>query len=241
MDTIIIIFYSFVASILALVGGVVFLYNKTLSRTLEKYAVPFAAGVLLVVSFMGLLPEAVDIIGEDAFFMVLASFVGAYLFENLLFVLHHHDHENEFAGSVPLVVLGDTIHNFIDGVAIASTYLISPQLGLFTTISTFLHEVPHEIGDFGILLKAGWKKNKIFWVNVASASTTIVGALFVLYFLQNTIVEGFMLSIAAGIFLYLATSDFLPRVNKDTETKYAFVALCLGISIMSTLLLLFGH
>jgi len=241
MDYLTIIFYAFVAGIFALVGGVVFLYNEKLSRVLEKYSVPFAAGVLLAISFMGLMPEAVHLIGDDAFYVVLATFVGAYLFENILFGLHHHDGQNKFKGSAPLVIVGDTIHNFIDGVAIASSYLVSPQVGLLTTLSTFLHEVPHEIGDFGILLKSGWKRNKVFWVNLASASTTILGAIFVLFFVENEAIIGFLLAVAAGMFLYLATSDFLPNIQDELDLNSAILSLVLGVSLMSVLLLAFGH
>ena len=135
--------------------------------------------------------------------------------------------------SIPLVILGDTIHNFIDGVAIAATYLINPGLGVVTTISTFLHEVPHEIGDFGILLKAGWKKSSIILVNVVSASTTLAGAAFVYFFASGEVIIGTLLAIAAGLFLYLGASDFLPHIHENgISRKKGVLALLLGVLLM---------
>jgi len=155
---------ALLGSVIALFGGVVFLFNRRLSSVLEKYSVPFAAGVLVTVSLLGLIPESEHEIGEMAHWIVLASFLGVYLFEHLFFGIHHHGDEDEHhkeieESSIGLVLFGDTIHNFIDGVAIAASFMISPNLGFITALSTFLHEVPHEIGDFGILLKAGWKRS----------------------------------------------------------------------------------
>src|SRR3989338_6200184 len=175
---------ALLGSMVALIGGIVFLFNKSLSKTLSVNSVPFAAGVLITVSVLGLLPEALEMSGENVFLVVLASFFGAYFFEKVFFGLHHHKeplHHRDFKSSVPLVIFGDTIHNFIDGVAIAASYLVSPGFGLITAISTLLHEVPHEIGDFGILLRAGWRRKKILIVNGLSASATLLGA-FLIYF-----------------------------------------------------------
>lgn len=236
---------AFVGSVIALSGGVLFLFSETLSDVLERYAVPFAAGVLVTVSLAGLLPESLDILSESALLVVLAAFVGAYLFEHVLFQVHHHrGHHNEakYKGAVPLIIIGDSIHNFIDGVTIAATYLIAPGLGVITTLSTFLHEVPHEIGDFGILLHAGWKKKKVLWVNILSASTTLVGALFVVLFLRDTSVIGYLLAISSGIFLYLGASDFLPHVEHQAKKSVLLtVSFIVGVLVMLAALLVIPH
>lgn len=224
-----------IGSFIGLMGGVVFLYNKRWSAWLSENSVPFAAGVLLTVALVGLLPEAVHSVGESAYIIVLLAFLGGYLFEHMFFDIHHHvgHTHNNFKSSVPLVIVGDTIHNFIDGVAIAASYYVSPGLGLITAVSTLLHEIPHEIGDFGILLKAGWKKTSVLYVNIASAATTLLGALFVIFFTQNENVIGILLAIAAGLFLYLGSSDFLPHVHGGKEnSKKNVLYLLIGVAIM---------
>ena len=235
---------ALLGSVIALVGGIVFLFSKKWSKILETNSVPFAAGVLITVAIGGLLPEALEVVGESAFTYVLLSFFGAYLFENVLFNIHHHDghghHDHESA--VPLVIIGDTIHNLIDGVAIAASFFVSPGLGLITALSTFLHEVPHEIGDFGILLKAGWGKMRIFTVNLISSSMTIVGAFGLLLFQENTVLIGVLLSISAGIFLYLGASDFLPHVGgHEKSKKREIVALVVGVIVMLAVFNLVPH
>ncbi len=236
---------SFLASILALIGGVLFLFNKKLSHVLELNSIPFAAGVMITVSILGLMPEAFELLGERTFLIVLLSFFGAYLFEHLIFGLHHHaehHHEGDVKSSVPLVIFGDTIHNFIDGVAIGATYLLNPGLGLITSISTFLHEVPHEIGDFGILLKAGWKKKDILVLNIISATAAIFGAFSLLLFSENKTLIGTLLSVSAGIFFYLGAVDFLPHAAKGFSNRIkAMVPLVLGVIVIAATLILIPH
>lgn len=236
---------AFLGSVIALFGGVIFLYNKKLSNILEKYSVSFAAGILVTVSLIGLLPEAVHMIGENAFWVVTITFLAVFLFEHLFFGIHHHDDDRHVRGKefpIFFVIVGDTIHNFIDGIAIAVTYFISPGLGLVTTISTFLHEVPHEIADFGILLKAGWEKKKIILINVVSASMTIVGAFMVYLYNENEILNGTLLAISSGIFLYLGASDFLPKIETEGKNKFkSILPLVLGVVVMMLTFLLIPH
>jgi zinc and cadmium transporter len=236
---------SLLASVIALFGGVVFLFVKKWSVVLTKYSMPFAAGVLITVALVGLLPEAVHEIGETGFLVVLMAFLGAYLFEQFACDLHHHDHVGSAKGkchdSTTLVVVGDTIHNFIDGVAIAAAYMINPALGLVTAVSTLLHEVPHEIGDFGILLKSGWKKRKILMVNLMSSLFTVVGAMTVYFLNLSSGTIGVLLAIAAGMFLYLGASDFLPHANEGVSKKKTIMVLVLGVVIMYVVLIMTPH
>ncbi|MFC1649650.1 ZIP family metal transporter [Patescibacteria group bacterium] len=246
MDVINILLLATFGSIVALSGGVVFLYKKSWSNWLASYSVPFAAGVLLTVSLLGLLPEAVELAGNYAYLVVLMAFVGSYLFENLFFSIHHHEKDckncKHIGSSIPLIIIGDTVHNFIDGVVIAASYLINPGLGVITAVSTFLHEVPHEIGDFGILLNAGWSRSKTFYVNLFSASTTILGALLVVYFVSSPQIIGILMSIAAGLFLYLGASDFLPHIHEEDITpKKAMISLLLGVFIMAFVVSIVPH
>lgn len=235
-DTLQLFLLAFLGSIIALIGGVVFLYVSNLSKFLEKHSVPFAAGVLITVSLVGLLPEAVEILDESVFMIVLITFFAIYLFEHIFFGIHHHDdhqHGHDYKSVVPLVIVGDTIHNFIDGIAIGASFLISPGLGLITAISTLLHEVPHEVADFGILLRAGWGKSKILTVNIISASMTIVGAFTLLLFADNQAAIGVLLAVSAGIFLYLGASDFLPHIEEGYSNRIkSVIPLAIGVVVI---------
>lgn len=247
MEILNLLLLALLGSVIALFGGVVFLYNRKLSSFLEKHAVPFASGVLVTVSLVGLIPEAEHEIGESVYLIVLASFLGVYIFERLFFDIHHHGEEDGHRhrikeSSTGLVVFGDTIHNFIDGVAIGAGFLIDPTIGLVVAFSTFLHEVPHEIGDFGILLKAGWKKTKILVVNIISSLMTVVGAFTVYFFSHSETLNGTLMAISAGVFLYLGASDFLPKIEADGKNKFkSILPLILGSSIILATILLLPH
>lgn len=247
MEVFNLLFQALLGSVIALLGGVVFLFNRKLSSILEKYSIPFAAGVLVTVALLGLIPEAVHEIGEYSYWIVLFSFLGVYIFEHIFFDIHHHDeaddhHHGIKKSSVGIVIFGDTIHNFIDGVAIGASFMISPNLGLITAFSTFLHEIPHEIGDFGILLKAGWKNKKILLINIISSLMTVVGA-FTVYFLNSgETLNGTLMAISAGVFLYLGASDFLPKITSDGKNRLkSILPLVLGSLIIILTLLLVPH
>lgn len=229
----VLIILSLIGSVAGLLGGIIFLVKHNWSKTLSFYAIPFAAGVLLSVSVLHLIPEASEVMGEKAFIYVLLAFLGSFVFEKYFASLHHHEEHAETLqkSSIPLVLFGDTIHNFIDGVAIAAAYLTSPGLGLTLALSTFLHETPHEIGDFGVLVSRGWSRKKTFIANFLSALATIPGALVVFYLFPNAN-EGsvsWLLAIAAGIFLYLGASDFLPEVGEHDSKRDTFIKVVLVI------------
>ncbi|MCA9369997.1 MAG: ZIP family metal transporter [Pseudomonadales bacterium] len=214
--------YLLLASVIALGGGLLFLYVRKLSTVLERWGVPFAAGTMIITALVGLLPEANHLLGASSFAVFAVAFVCTFVFEQLLTQLHHHDHSEHSQGStlqssVPMVLIGDTIHNLIDGVAIATAYLVNPGLAFATAVSTFLHEVPHEIGDFSILLKAGWKRGSIVLINIVSALSTLLGGVLVYQFSIGEVVQGYLLAITAGIFFYLGAIDFLPHAFEKKE------------------------
>lgn len=248
------------ASIVPLIGGIIFLYWNPFSKTIERFAIPFAAGALITVGLVGLLPEAIHLLGTKALWGVLAAFFVSFLFERLFFSFHHHDHHGSEGShskkhhttehkassaaqsSVGLVVLGDTIHNVIDGIAIGGAFLVNPGLAFITALSTFLHELPHEIGDFGILLKAGWEKKKIVLINVLSASAAILGAFSVQFFAVNTSIIGWLLAVSAGIFIYLGSVDFLPHTFDHGGKNWPnMAALMLGVVVLSIAFNLIPH
>ena len=232
-----ILILSFFGSIAGLIGGVVFLVKKDWARVLCRYTIPFAAGILLSVSLLHLIPEAAHDMGENAYLVVLLAFIGSFLFEQYFAHLHHHEEREHtmIKTAAPLVIFGDTIHNFIDGVAIAAAYMADPSFGVVVTLATFLHETPHEIGDFGVLMSAGWSRRKTFMANLFSASATFPGALFVYFYAQNDHGKiGFLLAVSAGIFLFLGASDFLPDIGKNQKD----VKMWKKISLLLTAVLL---
>lgn len=234
---------TFLGSVAGLIGGVALLIKEEWTKTLSKYAVSFAAGVLLSVSLLHLLPEAVHEIGEKGYVLVLFALLLSFFFEEYFAHLHHHEHHKRTAlkASIPLVIFGDTIHNFIDGVAIAAAYLTDPYLGVIVTLATFLHETPHEIGDFGVLISAGWPRGKTFIANLFSALATFPGALLVFFFMRDAHEKiGVLLAISAGVFLYLGASDFLPEVGEEERgvaTWKKLALLLFGVAIMYFLFL----
>lgn len=206
-------------SVLGLAGGILMIARKDWQRFLSVHSIPFAAGVMLAVSLLDVLPEAIEESGAGFVLkVVLVVMVTAFFFEQFLLHLHHHKehHRTVLKSSLPLVVAGDTIHNFIDGLAIAAAYLVEPSLGILVAVATFLHEVPHELGDFGLMLAAGWAKTKVIMVNLASALATYLGAFTVLVFAQTFELNlGLLLGIAGGLFLYIGASDLLPEVHEE--------------------------
>ncbi|KKQ41429.1 MAG: zinc/iron permease [Microgenomates group bacterium GW2011_GWC1_37_8] len=248
--------YSFIGSVAGLIGGVVLLFKKDWAKSLATVSVPLAAGVLLALSLLDLLPEAVEEVGNTAFSVILIVFVMLFMVERFFFYLHHHQEQGETHSGhshqygetvVPLIIFGDTIHNFLDGVVIGTTFLINPAFGMLVSFSTFLHETPHEIADFGILLAKGWSRKSAFFANFFSALATFPGA-FLTYFYAERIEEGvgILLALAAGFFLYVATTDFLPEAT-HAPRKYLgqqAIFLIVGIAvivIVRTLIPEVGH
>lgn len=225
-----ILLFTFVGSLAALVGGLVLLSNKELIAKVGGFLSPFAAGVLIGAAFFDLLPEAVhesEKLGEANIFpWVVVGILGFFLIERYLHSFHHHDktheHEKESKTTVPLIVIGDTVHNFVDGIVIAGTFMAQPALGAVTAIAVFAHEVPQEIGDFGLLLHKGLSKGKVIVVNVISASFAFLGAL--ITFALGGILENYthiLLTVTAGFFLYIALSDLLPEIQYEKKTRIA--------------------
>lgn len=234
---------AFLGSVVGLAGGLLLITNKKWAGIICTYSIPFAAGVLITVSLIDLLPEAVHQVGENAFVYVLLAFLAGFLLEQWLDHFHHHDHgrgDNEpddiskKRTIVPLIALGDTIHNFIDGITIAAAYLVNPGLGVTVAISTLLHEIPHEIGDFGIMLHAGYSKSRVILINFLSALSTFLGVVLVLIFSEQAEnMLGLFLAVAAGMFIYIAGTDLLPRVTKSDTNRFAkTIVLFLGVLVM---------
>lgn len=226
-DWLLLITAAMFGSVISLIGGVYLLYGKWGAQKLQRIAVPFAAGALLAAAFIDLLPEAME--GNDTHaisLVVLMSFLLFFLLERTLTWFHHH-HEHEHSGAThrrntSLIVIGDTLHNFIDGLAIGASFLVSPATGIVTTIAIAAHEIPQEIGDFGLLLSKGMRRRKVLLVNILSAAATLVAAVMV-YGLgeQLPVSEPILLAITAGFFIYIAASDIIPTIHAEPKRRTA--------------------
>lgn len=248
MDTLTyIIVFTLMGSVGALIGGVILLSREQFAIRISHFLASFAAGVLLGAAFVDLLPEALEHAEElgseiNIFGWVLTGILAFFLAERFIHWFHHHSNHSEKAhleekkSVVPLIIFGDTFHNFIDGAAIAATFMIDIQLGMITTLAVAAHELPQEIGDFGLLLHRGMSRIKVLQVNVLSALSALVGAILT-YFL-GAVVEGFlpaMLSLAAGFFIYIALSDLIPEIHGEDRKDVAFwetVLLLLGVAVI---------
>lgn len=222
-----------------MLGGAILLANKSTANKLAQISAPFAAGALLGAAFFDLLPEAVEINAEGAAFRW--AVVGILLFFLLEHYLHwfHHHHEHVDKIKRPkasLIIIGDTIHNAIDGVVIGAAFAISLPVGIVTTIAVAAHEIPQEIGDFGILLKSGLTRMRVLIINFASALITLVAALYTFHLGSNEALPlGAILALSAGLFIYIAASDLIPIIHEEAKGrlgKFSALLLILGVLVV---------
>ncbi len=205
--------------------------------------VSFAAGALLGAAFLDLLPEALEQVGERIFIYALVGVVVFYMIETFLYWYHchygHHHHHAAHHKVHPfawLNLIGDGVHNFVDGMIIAASYLAGIPIGIATTVAVFLHEIPQELGDFGVLVFGGLSRKKALFFNFLSALTSVLGAL-VVYFFSTKMdnISGFLVPFAAGGFIYIASADLLPELHKERNINRAVVQLAfflLGVAII---------
>ena len=224
--------------------AVFFLYFK--KETLNKitlFLVSLSAGALMGGAFLHLLPEASEKIeSEKLYLIVLGSFVFFFFMEKLLFWRHCHKENCPVHTFGYMNLFGDSIHNFIDGLVIASTFVVDYKLGIATTIAIAIHEIPQEIGDFGVLIHAGFEKKKALIVNYLVALTVIFGGVvgYFMSFSLDSIIPS-LLPFAAGGFIYIAASDLMPEIRKETNLKRSinsFLVFILGIILMFAIRLL---
>lgn len=211
-------------------------FSKSASRLF--LIVSFAAGALVGVSFLELLPEAMETGGESGniFEATLVGFVFFYAMSRFLSWHHCHNEKCAAKTSASLIIIGDSLHNLLDGVAIAASFLVSLPLGAITSLAILFHEIPQEVGDFGILLHSGYSQSRALLANLFSALTAILGGLIGFYFLeafQNFL--PYLLAITAGNFLYLGASDLLPQTHqhghRPTIVRHA-IAFLFGIAML---------
>lgn len=218
-----IIIATVIVSLFAFTGLLV-VHKKIDHRAVQiKWIISLAAGALLAVTFLDLLPEAVEMAdAHKVMLTALITFLAFFILERILHWHHCHCPEDKKAkGTTALTnLIGDGFHNLIDGFLIASTFMISTELGIVTTIAVILHEIPQEISDYGVLIYAGYSKKKSLILNFIFASTVILGGIIFYYFGQ--IFEGavpYMAAVAAGTFIYLAAADLIPELHHERSKK----------------------
>lgn len=226
-----ILLFTLIGSVVSLIGGILLLLKEKFALKISHYLSAFAAGALLSTAFFDLLPESQEPL------WALVGILSFFLLER--FIHHHHGHgkhAEEKKTIVPLIILGDTMHNFTDGVAIAATFLISIPLGIVTSLAVAAHEIPQEIGDFGLLLNRGMKRGKVLLINLYSSLAALAGAILTYIYKDN--LEGFLpliLSVTAGFFIYIALANLIPEIHNRDNQKVAFwesVMLFIGVLVV---------
>lgn len=235
-----------IVSLISLVSVFTLFVNTTRLRHFLLFMVSFAAGAMIGDAFLHLLPEAIEKASNvrTVSVGVLIGIVLFFMLEKFLFWRHCHTPTTEqHPHPVGLMnLISDGVHNFLDGVIIAASYLVSIPLGIATTIAVALHEIPQEVGDFGILLHAGYTRQRALFFNFLTACLAILGAVVTLIIGQR--VEGFvqvLVPVTLGGFIYIAASDLLPEIHSEEHTGRSvlqFIFFILGIFIMALLLLL---
>jgi len=238
---------SIMVSLISLIGAFSLLLNDRLLKNILILLIGFSAGGLIGGAFLHLLPEAL----EDApsysapFLYVILGFTLFFILEKYFHWRHCHKGECEVHAFTYLNLVGDGIHNFIDGVVIGAGFVAGISVGLAATIAIIMHEIPQELGDFGVLLYGGFGKMKALFFNFLSATTAIAGTLVGFYFSNR--VGGFsnaLLPIAAGGFIYIAACDLIPELHRQPQLKEAvlsFLFFILGIVLMFLLKSACGH
>lgn len=265
---VLIIIFTTIGGVLSVMAAAVFLLlpDRHRDRVLP-HGISFAIGALLAVAFWGLIPHAFEEVAPDRFrslsATILAGILGFFVLEKLLIWRHchygrceahgedghnsdghghGHSHGHASAKSAgALIILGDSIHNFVDGILIAAAFLTDVKLGIVTSLAVAAHEIPQEVGDFAILLDSGYGKSKALFYNVLSSLTTVIGgvlAYFSLEDLHETL--PYFLSLAASSFIYIAVADLIPSLHKKTDMKASLEQIALIAAGVLLICLLHG-
>ena len=237
---------SLLMSVIALIGSFTLILKE---ETLQKILLPlvaFAAGSLIGGAFLHMIPAGIVKYGNnDIFYLwIVLGFLVFFALEQLLH--WHHCHRASTSCKQPLtylILVGDGLHNFIGGLAVAGAFIIDIKLGIMAWLAAAAHEIPQELGDFGVLIHGGWNKKKALMFNVLSALTFLLGGI-VAYIASFKFSVDFLIPFAAGNFIYIGASDLVPEVNKHRNVKTNFIHLMSfagGIALMWIIKLAFSH
>ncbi len=245
---VLIIIFTAVGGVLSVMAAAVFLLLRDHHRkAILPHGISFAIGALLAVAFWGLIPEAFEKVKPEQFqslsATILAGILGFFMLEKLLIWrhchygsceahgddshsddhAHNHGHGHSHSGAKSagaLIILGDSIHNFVDGVLIAAAFLTDVQLGIVTSLAVAAHEIPQEVGDFAILLDSGYSRGKALFYNVLASLTTVLGGVLAYFSLEDLHDSlPYFLALAASSFIYIAVADLIPSLHTKTDMK----------------------
>jgi len=224
-------------SAISLIGGATIFLTKKKRAHAITIALPFGAGALLAAAFFDLLPESFEL-GDPKRLLgwALIGFLVFFLMERSATWFHHH-HEHSLGAKnksqAVMVMIGDLLHNMIDGVAIGAAFLVNPASGLITTLAVSAHEIPKELGTFGILLSRGWKDKKVILANIATAVGTLIAAS-ATFWLGTTvhIPVAELLALTSGFFIYVAASDIIPDIHEQPKKIGTLQALVLVLGVV---------
>lgn len=233
-----------VMALLSLVGYASLAWSKHRTAFVQHAIVAFAAGALLGNAFFHLLPESVEA-SPDALTWALTGILVFFVLDSILWVYHSHagrhlhGHEDEHVPAKPvgyLNLIGDAVHNFTDGITVMSAFLVNPALGFNTAIAIGLHEIPQELGDFGILLSSGFSKKKALWLNLLVSSAMILGVI------GTWLAAGFVtrltswtIPLAAGFMIYMACANLFSEIKEEPKLStraWQTAAMFAGLAIM---------
>ncbi len=230
-------------SLLSLLGALFLVVKRSVITKIMSPLLALSSGILIGSAFFDLLPEGIELLGPESLTYVVMGILTFFTLEKLMRWHHHvegdHPHEEKLSQSVGyLSLLGDAMHNFIDGVIIGGAFLISVPLGVSVTLAVMAHEIPHELADFTILLHSGFSNKRALLYNFLSATTAIAGTVTVLAIshVELSLIP-YLIPFGAGNFLYIAMSDLLPALHKHESRKSSMLHIVLLVA--GTLLVTF--
>jgi len=234
-----IVLSTFLVSLIALISIIAFLIKEEILEKVIFFLISLSIGALMATAFFHLIPEALELEKENkekVFLIVIVGFLMFFIVEKIFHWRHCHEKECPIHSFAYINLLGDIIHNFIDGLIIAAAFLENFPLGVITTFAVIIHEIPHELGNFGVLVYGGFKKSRAIILNFATAIFAILGGIigFYLYHLTENFIS-FLIPFSAGGFIYIAASDLIPETRKETNPKKIllnFIILGIGIIII---------
>lgn len=237
---------SVVLALISLIGGLALFLSKNRFDKIINHLVSFSAGALLSGAMIHLLPESFESFQDNYLvgLLVLGGLIIFYIFEQ--FIHWHHCHRDTGSHVKPvsyLILFADGLHNLMDGLAVGSAFMVDHRLGLASLVAIVSHEIPQELGDFGIMIYSGWTAKKALIFNLMSSLTFLAGGL-ATYFMSKTIDVTYFLPITAGGFIYIAAVDLLPQVNNKCQTNARlgyFISFLLGIILLVITKIIFNH
>jgi zinc and cadmium transporter len=228
---------SIVVSLISFIGIISLLLKENLLNKILLLLISFSAGALIGGAFLHLIPEAAEKSWHgEVYLFVIVGFIFFFILERYLHWRHCHKEACEIHTFTYLNLVGDGVHNFIDGLIIGSAFVVNVNFGLATSFAIIMHEIPQEIGDFGVLVYGGLNKNKALFYNFLSAITAILGT--VIGFAIANISDVFLkllMPVAAGGFIYIASCDLIPELHKQQDIKKATLSMAvfiLGVAFM---------